>query len=140
MIASQNDPRRKLLYFINKDIQKIITTDVQIVEKNGKFLCLIEVFFVCIKNLDDIIKLYELSNPNVSLKIYQDIKNAEKLLKKKNYSEKSQIPTSEKLVVTAGYFHLFTSYPQKQQNEKENGWRINLFKISEFNIIQLKGS
>lgn len=138
MLASKNDPRRKLLYFTSPDVQKIITTDVQIAESDTKFVCLIEVFFVCVKYLDDVIKLYEVSNPNVSLKIYQDIKDAEKLLKN-NYSEKSQVPTEEKLLVTEGYFHLFTSY-QKQQHDddKENEWKIDLFKISEFNIVHHK--
>jgi hypothetical protein len=138
MLASQNDPRRKLLYFTSKDIQKIITTDVQIAESDTKFVCLIEVFFVCVKYLDDVIKLYEVSNPNASLRIYQDIKDVERLMKKK-YTEKSQVPTEEKLLVTEGYFHLFTSYSkQHQDNEKENEWKIDHFKISEFNIVHCK--
>ncbi|CAG9801306.1 unnamed protein product [Chironomus riparius] len=141
MLASKDDPRRKLLYFNSQDIQKIITTDVQIAESDVKFLCLIEVFFVCVKYLDDVIKMYEVSNPNVSLKIYQDIKEVEKLLKKKNYTEKSQVPTEEKLLVTEGYFHLCTSFPKQQQlDEDENEWKIDHFKISEFNIVRFKDS
>ncbi|XP_070504447.1 uncharacterized protein [Chironomus tepperi] len=141
MLASQNDPRRKLLYFTDRDIQKIITTDVQIAESDAKFMCLIEVFFVCVKYLDDVIKLYEVSNPNISLKIYQDIKDVERLMKKKNYNKKSQVPTEEKLLVTEGYFQLFTSYSKEQQlDEKKNEWKIDHFKISEFNIVHVNGN
>lgn len=141
MLASQNDPRRKLLYFADHDIQKIITTDVQIAESDEKILCLIEVFFVCVKYLDDVIKLYEVSNPNVSLQIYQDIKDVEKMLKKRNNTEKFQVLTEEKLLVTEGYFQLFSSFPkhQLQQDEVENEWKIDQFKISEFNIVQFDG-
>lgn len=138
MLASQNDPRRKLLYFTDQDIQKLITTDVQIAESDAKFLCLIEVFFVCVKYLDDVIRLYEVSNPNVTLQIYQDIKDVEKLLRKKNYTENCQVPTEEKLLVTEGYFQLFTSY-SKNQLQEESEWKIDRFKISEFNIVQFDG-
>lgn len=137
MIASANDPRRRLLAFNPEDIQKVVTTDVHIVEKESNHLCLIEVFFVAIKYMDDVILFYEKMDPNSIFKVSQDIRQVERTLKKKNFTDKMQVPNSEKLLVTEGYVHLFSSFPQ---NEPDGGWKVDFFKISEFNIVHWKGT
>lgn len=136
MLNSVKDPRRKLLYFDVADIRKIVPVDVQLVEDRKRCICNVEVFFMCMRYLDDVIDAYmEVNNKKSSLLIHQDIRNVENLLRKGKKQTKI-FPPSEKVIYTEGYMRLYSkcSIDQREMGD----WRIDFFKFANFDIVPVK--
>lgn len=137
MLHSEKDPRRKLLYFNVEDIKKIVPVDIQLIEDNKKCICNVEVFFMCMRYLDEVIQSYkENSKKKSTLVIHQDIRNVENLLKKGRKGEQQKIlPPSEKVIYLEGYLRLYSSF--SLENFGMNEWRIDFFKFSNFDIVPI---
>lgn len=138
ILSSQKDPRRKLLYFSLDDIRKVVPVDVTLTEDHSKFSCNVEVFFMCMRYLDDVIDASKEGNVRKSsLPIYQDIRNVETLLRKgRRISQQSCVPPSEKVVYTEGFLRLYSTITADQPELSD--WRVDFFKFSNFNIVPVK--
>lgn len=139
ILGSQKDPRRKLLYFNLDNIREVIPIDVTLVEdRSDKFSCNVEVFFMCMRFLDDVIDASKEGNNKKSiLPIYQDIRHVETLLRKgRKNSQQKFFPPSEKVLYTEGYLRLYSTITPDQRELSD--WRVDLFKFANFNIVPVK--
>ena len=138
ILGSQKDPRRKLLYFNLDDIREVVPIDVTLVEDRTKFSCNVEVFFMCMRYLDDVIDASKEGNVKKSiLPIYQDIRHVETLLRKgRKNSQQNVLTPSEKVLYTEGYLRLYSTISPAQPELSD--WRVDLFKLANFNIVPVK--
>lgn len=138
MMHSQKDPRRKLLYFTLNDVRKVMAVDVQLAEEKWNCKCNVEIFFMCMSFLDDIIDAYKDGNTKKSdFPIYQDIRSVEALLRKGRKSlQQKYLPPSEKVVYAEGYLRLLSTF--SFEKHALNDWRIDYFKFSNFDIVPVK--
>lgn len=138
ILGSQKDPRRKLLYFNLDDIRKVVPVDVKLIEDRTKFSCSVEVFFMCMRYLDDVIDASKEGNIiKSSLPIYQDIRNVETLLRKGRKSVQQKfVPNCEKVLYTEGYLRLYSTITSDKPELGD--WRVDFFKFANFNIVPVK--
>ncbi|KAG5678084.1 hypothetical protein PVAND_007786 [Polypedilum vanderplanki] len=114
----QKESKTDYLCFDDDDICNIITSNVEMFESEAECDCFVEVLFMGMKFLKDILA----ENQNINLKL---MKNAEINL----------IPMSEQLLFIEGYIKLHSSYTQ---DNLASDWKIDHFKFSEFNIVRNK--
>lgn len=137
MIKSSKDPKRNLLHFEVNDIRYIKPVEVHIVEDGEKCKCDVDVFFMCMRYLDDVVKA-SAETKQSDLLIYRDIRNVESILRKGrkiSLENSMSAPPSEKILFIEGYMRLNSLY--SKINYEPSDWRIAFFKFSTFNIVPM---
>lgn len=135
LLNSPKEPKRNLLHFDINDIRYINPVEVHLVEDEKKCKCDVDLFFMCMRYLDDIINDSKETKRN-DLLIHRDIRSIESSLRKSKKASHKFTPVCEKILFIEGYLRLNTSY---SKNDSENiDWRVALFYLSTFNIVPVK--
>ncbi|CAO1372131.1 unnamed protein product [Diamesa serratosioi] len=141
---SKNDPRMSLLYLRAEDISHVVPTDVHLFSKMGHRHCFIDVFFIAMRYLDEIVQCNGTLNDGQNInnfKVYEDIKLVENMLhRRKNVLPPSDVHNYEKLVFAEMFARFHCNYSLQQPEKTEPQWNVDFFKVSEFDILYYKPS
>lgn len=137
-MLNAKDPKRNLLHFGINDVRYINPVEVHFVDDGEKCKCDVDIFFMCMRYLDDVVNASKDTKRN-DLLIHRDIRNVETSLRKNKKIPLSKFtPPSEKILFIEGYLRLHSLY--SKINPEPTDWRVALFNFSTFNIVPMKSS